>query len=462
MDGLAQIGVRGSGWRAGQGDGQWMIVDLQGRCEISSVVLTFEAKPGDGAFDANGSRADTLGTEILSSYATVFDLDVSDDGKVWRTVHATESGAGGVITIPFTPAVKARWVRFSASRRSTTNPLGLNGLQVYGTSRDNRPAVKGWTNWPVRNHENPALTVAADGSVPLESGWVLTMQDFAPAEDGAALSGQNVDTRGWVPATVPGTVLASLVEQGHLPDPVYGMNNLKIPEALSRHTWWYRRTFSVPRGLDTGAGRHVWLEFDGINHEAEFWLNGAKIGAVSNPFGRAALDITPTLRKTGDQNLAVRIAPMPFPGSPGDKGPRGEAWVGANSTMFKNSPTYLAVSGWDWMPAVRDRASGIWNHVRLRSTGAVVVGDPRIDTVLPDKTTAEVTFTVPVRNVESSAKSVTVTAEFDGIKVSSTVSVPANSEAAAVFALLPRTRSCGSRTRSCGGPTGTATRRCTT
>ncbi|GGM86453.1 glycosyl hydrolase [Lentzea pudingi] len=433
VDGLAQVGVRGSGWRAAQGDGQWLIVDLQGRCEVSSIVLTFEAKPGDQPFDANGSRADTIGTEIQSSYATVFDLDVSDDGKVWRTVHATEAGAGGVVTVPFAPAVKARWVRFSASRRSTSNPLGLNGLQVYGTSRDNRPAVKGWTNWPVRNHENPALTVAPDGSVPLESGWVLTMQDFAPAEDGAALSGPDVDTRGWVPATVPGTVLASLVEQGHLPDPVHGMNNLEIPEALSRHVWWYRRTFGLPRGLDTGAGRHVWLEFDGINHDAEFWLNGARIGSISNPFGRAALDVTSALRQSGDQNLAVRIAPMPFPGSPGDKGPRGEAWVGANSTMFKNSPTYLAVSGWDWMPAVRDRASGIWNHVRLRSTGAVVVGDPRIDTVLPDATTAEVTFTVPVRNVESSAKTATVTAEFDGVKVSSTVTVPANSEASAVF-----------------------------
>lgn len=434
VDGLAQVGVRGSGWRAGQGDAQWLIVDLQGRCEISSIVLTFEAKPGDPAFDANASRADTLGTEILSSYATVFDLDVSGDGRVWHTVHSTESGAGAVVTVPFQPAVRAHWVRFSASRRSTTNPLGLNGFQVYGTTRDNRPAVQGWTNWPVRNRENPALTVAPDGSVPLESGWVLTMHDFAPAKDGAALSGPNVDTRGWVPATVPGTVLASLVEQGHLPDPVHGMNNLKIPEALSRHMWWYRRTFSLPRGLDVGAGRHVWLEFDGINHEAEIWLNGARIGAMTNPFGRAALDITTTLRKTGDQHLAVRITPMPFPGSPGDKGPRGEAWVGANTTMFKNSPTYLAVSGWDWMPAVRDRASGIWNHVRLRSTGAVVLGDPRIDTVLPDPATAEVTFTVPVRNVEATAQNVTVTAAFDGINVSKSVTVPANSESAVVFA----------------------------
>ncbi|SER85655.1 discoidin domain-containing protein [Lentzea albida] len=434
VDGLAQVGVRGSGWRAGQGDGQWLVVDLQGRCEISSVVLTFEARPGDPAFDANASRAETLGTEVLSSYAVAFDLDVSDDGRTWRTVHHAESGTGGVVTVPLAPAVKGRWVRFSATRRSTTNPLGLNGLQVFGTSGDTRPAVRGWTNWPVQNHENPALTVAADGSVPLESGWVLTMADLAPVQDGAAMSGPGVDTRGWVPATVPGTVLASLVEQGHLPDPVHGMNNLQIPEALSRHTWWYRRTFGLPRGLDTSAGRHVWLEFDGINHEAEFWLNGAKIGAQSNPFGRAVIDVTTALKRSGDQNLAVKITPMPYPGSPGDKGPRGEAWVGANSTMFKNSPTYLAVSGWDWMPAVRDRASGIWNHVRLRSTGAVVVGDPRIDTVLPDKTTAEVTFTVPVRNVEATAKNVTVTAEFDGVEVSKAVTVPPNAESDVVFA----------------------------
>ncbi|MFC0110219.1 discoidin domain-containing protein [Kibdelosporangium aridum] len=435
VDGLAQIGVRGSGWRAAQGDSQWIIVDLQGRCDVSSVVLTFEAKPGDGPFDANGARDRTLGDEIQSSYATIFDLDVSEDGRTWRTVYRTESGAGGVVTIPLTPSVRTRWVRFSASRRSTTNPLGLNGFQVYGTTRDNRPAVRGWTNWPIRDRDNPpALVVAPDGSVPIESGWVLTMQDFAPSSDGAVLSGPSVDTRGWVPATVPGTVLASLVEQGHLPDPVYGMNNLKIPEALSRHAWWYRRTFSVPRGLDTGAGRYVWLEFDGINHEAEFWLNGAKIGSMVSPFGRSALNVTAALRRTGDQNLAVKISPMPYPGSPGDKGPRGEAWVSANTTMFKNSPTYLAASGWDWMPAVRDRASGIWNHVRLRSTGAIVVGDLRIDTVLPNQSTAEVTMTVPVRNVAPTAQRTTVTAAFDGIKVSSTVTVPAGQEVAVVFA----------------------------
>ncbi|GAB3893805.1 hypothetical protein GCM10029964_071180 [Kibdelosporangium lantanae] len=437
VDGLAQVGVRGSGWRAAQGDSQWIIVDLQGRCDISSVVLTFEAEPGDGAFDANGSRSHTTGAEVQSSYAVVFDLDISTDGMAWHNVHSTDSGAGGVVTIPLAPTVNARWVRLSASRRSTTNPLGLNGFQVYGTSRDNRPAVRGWTNWPVRDHDNPALTVAPDGSVPLESGWVLTMDDWSPSADGAVLSGSSVDTRGWLPATVPGTVLASLVEQGQLPDPVYGMNNMHIPEALSRHAWWYRRVFGVPRGLDTSSGRHVWLEFDGVNHDAEIWLNGAKVGTLSHPFGRAALDVTAALRRSGDQSLAVKITPMPLPGSPGDKGPAGYAFVDADSTMFLNSPTYLAVSGWDWMPAVRDRASGIWNHVRLRSTGAVVLGDTRVDTVLPklpDTSVAEVTISVPVRNAAATAQRVTVTAAFDGINVSTTVTVPANGETAAVFA----------------------------
>ncbi|MEA5367093.1 discoidin domain-containing protein [Amycolatopsis sp., V23-08] len=432
VDGLAQVGVRGSGWRATPGDGQWIVVDLQGRCTIESVVLTFEAQPGDPALDLGASRTHTVGDEVFSSYAVSFDLDVSGDGKAWRTVHHTDAGTGGVVTIPV--SATGRWVRFTAASRSTANPLGLNGFQVFGTSRDHRPAVRGWTSFPVRPHDDPpALALAPDGTVPLESGWVLTMDDWSPTGDGAALSGASVDTRGWLPATVPGTVLASLVEQGQLPDPVSGMHNMHVPEALSRHAWWYRRRFALPRGLDTSPGRHVWLEFDGVNHEAAIWLNGANIGTQSHPFGRGVFDVTAALRRTGDQALAVKISPMPRPGSPGDKGPAGQSFVDAGSTMFDNSPTYLAVSGWDWMPAVRDRASGIWDHVRLRSTGAAVLGDVRVDTQVPDAGTAVVTLTVPVRNAAATAQRIKVTAAFGPVNVSSTVTVPAGQAADVVF-----------------------------
>jgi hypothetical protein len=428
VDGVAQVGLRGSGWRAAQGDPQWMVVDLQGQCQVSKIVLTFDAKPGDPAFDFSKSRNQTTGLEILTSYSTSYALDVSTDGEVWTTVYSTTAGTGAVSTVPLAKPAAARWVRFTSFGRSTSNPLGLNGFQVYGTTKGGRPQVTGWTNWPAQHRTPPALTVAGDGTVPIESGWVLTMDDFAPSQDGAALSGPSVNTDSWVPATVPGTVLASLVEQGHFPDPVAGMNNMVIPEALSRHAWWYRRTFAVPSGVDTSAGRFVWLEFDGVNNQADVWLNGKSVGTLSHPFGRAAFDVTGALRKSGDQALAVKISPIPFPGSPGDKGPAGQSFVDAGGGIFANSPTLVAASGWDWMPAVRDRVSGIWDHVRLRSTGAAVLGDARIDTVLPklpDLGSAELTITVPVRNASGSSQQVTVTAAFDNVKVSSTVTVAA-------------------------------------
>ncbi|MGW3466016.1 discoidin domain-containing protein, partial [Streptomyces olivaceoviridis] len=226
--------------------------------------------------------------------------------------------------------------------------------------------------------------------------------------------------------------------QGKLPDPVAGLNNLHIPEALSRHSWWYKRDFALPRGLRTGAGRHVWLEFDGVNHKADVWLNGKQVGDLTYPFARAAFDVTRQLAESGENALAVRITPMPVPGSPGDKGPLGESWVDAGAPQMNlNSPTYLASSGWDWMPAVRDRAAGIWNHVRLRSTGHVVIGDPRVDTVLPslpDVSVAELTVVVPVRNADTADHQATVTAAFDKVRVSKTVTVKAGESLDVVFA----------------------------
>jgi hypothetical protein len=437
VDGLNSVGVAGSGWRATQGDPQWIMVDLQAPCLLSSVVLTFEAKPGDPAFDPTQSRSNTLGTEIQSSYATAFALDVSGDGQNWSTVYQTSSGTGAVTTIPLTNPVTARYVRLSASSRSTTNPLGLNGFQVFGTANGNRPPARAWTTWPVNHTPPPALSVAGDGTVAVESGWVLTLDDWTNGASGATLSGPSVDTSTWLPATVPGTVLGSLVEQGQLPDPVYGMNNLHIPEALSRHAWWYRRAFSIPRGFDTGPGRHVWLEFDGVDNEADIYLNGTSVGTLSHPFGRAAFDVTGTLNGSGQQALAVQVSPIPYPGSPGDKGPNGQSFVDAGGTMFKDSPTYVAAAGWDWMPAVRDRVTGIWNHVRLRSTGAVVLGDVRVDTVLPnlpDTSVAEVSITVPVRNAASTAQQTTVSASFGNVTLSSTVTVAAGQSTNVTFA----------------------------
>ncbi|SEF54036.1 F5/8 type C domain-containing protein [Actinacidiphila yanglinensis] len=440
VDRLTSAGVKGSGWRAADGDPQWISVDLEANCQVSSLRLTFEAKDGDPVFleGPSGNRWDgTTGQEILSSYAVDFVVETSTDHTSWTSVYRTTAGTGGVVDIALDKPVAARWVRLTVRKRSTANPLGLNGFEVYGTAPGHRPDATGWTDWGTHHHDAPALKVADDGTVPLESGWTLTLDDWAGAE-GADLSRAGLDDSAWLPATVPGTVLTSLVDQGKLPDPVAGMNNLQIPEALSRHSWWYRRGFDLPRGLRTGAGRHVWLEFDGINHQADIWLNGTQVGTMAHPFARSAVDVTGQLAAKGAQALAVRITPMPVPGSPGDKGPLGQSFVDAGANQMNlNSPTYLSVSGWDWMPAVRDRASGIWNHVRLRSTGHAVVGDARVDTKLPGlpaTNSAELTITVPVRNADTASQRITVTASFDGITLSQAVTVAGGASTDVVFA----------------------------
>ncbi|MEV7809300.1 discoidin domain-containing protein [Streptomyces flaveolus] len=440
VDRLSSPGVKGSGWRAEGGDPQWIAVDLQAACEVTRVRLTFEADASDPVYTpptTGNVHSGTTGDEIQSSFSLVFVVETSVDHESWTTVYSTTAGTGGVVDVQLPRPVSARWVRMTSRKRSSPLPLGLNGFEVYGTAKGHRPSATGWTDWGVQHDEAPALKVADDGTVPVESGWRLTMDDWA-GTDGAGLSKTSVDTSGWLPATVPGTVLGSLVEQGKLPDPVAGLNNLHIPEALSRHSWWYKRDFALPRGLRTGTGRHVWLEFDGVNHKADVWLNGTRVGDLTYPFARAAFDVTRQLAESGENALAVKITPMPVPGSPGDKGPLGESWVDAGAQQMNlNSPTYLASSGWDWMPAVRDRAAGIWNHVRLRSTGHVVIGDPRVDTVLPslpDVSVAELTIVVPVRNADTADHQATVTAAFDGVRVSKTVTVKAGESLDVVFA----------------------------
>ncbi|WP_433062811.1 discoidin domain-containing protein [Dactylosporangium sp. CS-033363] len=439
-DGLYEVGVRGSGWRAGAAtDPQWIEVDLQAQCSIEALVVTFEAKPGDAEFTTGGASSDnphagTTGAEIQSTYPTTFTVTVSSDGSNYAQVYRTTAGTGAAVTVTLSPAASGRYVRITGTARANRNPLGVNGIQVYGTA-PGRPSVTGWTDFGVHTGAAPALAVAADGTVAIENGWTLTYDARVGTATGAALARTGVDTSTWLPATVPGTVLAALVEQGRFPDPVRGFNNLLVPEALSRHAWWYRRQFQVPAALPVGGDRRLWLEFDGINHHAEIWLDGTRLGEVTHPFARARFDVTAQLGAgTGEHALAVRIDPMPIPGSPGDKGPDGSSYADAGSDMMnRNSPTYLAVTGWDWMPAVRDRVSGIWNHVRLRSTGPVLVGDPGVRTTLPDAATASVTVTVPVLNPSTSARSVTVRATLAGQQLSQTVSVPAGGSADAVF-----------------------------
>ena len=48
-----------------------------------------------------------------------------------------------------------------------------------------------------------------------------------------------------------------------------------------------------------------------------------------------------------------------------------------------DNPTYHASIGWDWIPTIRGRDTGIWGDVYLILSGAVTIENPFVTTTLP-------------------------------------------------------------------------------
>ncbi len=198
---------------------------------------------------------------------------------------------------------------------------------------------------------------------------------------GAKVASATFDPRGWYVATVPGTVLTSLVNNHVYPEPLYGENERPeiIPESLVHTSYWYRAVIRVPR---TYRGRHVWLNFDGINYSADVWVNGTKVGTIRGAFIRGIFDITAQVKPGRPAVVAVLVAPQPHPGDPHEHTLRNG--VGRNGGITAiDGPTFLSTIGWDWLNAVPDRDTGIWQKVFLSATGPAVLKDPLVTTDLP-------------------------------------------------------------------------------
>jgi hypothetical protein len=255
----------------------------------------------------------------------------------------------------------------------------------------------------------PACAEPNPDSDPSLSPFVLAgnwqVQDAAKApQSGAQISAAGFNASGWLNATVPGTVLTTLVETHVYPEPLYGENNRpeKIPDNLARKSYWYRTVVEVPKSY---KGHQIWLNFDGINYSAVVWVNGAQVGAVRGAFIRGIFDITARVKPGENAVVAVLVSPQPHPGVPHEHTLR--AGIGPNGGISAiDGPTFLSTIGWDWIPAIRDRDTGIWQQVFLSATGRVLVKDPQVTTDLPLPSTdsADVTVRATVENVSGKAE----------------------------------------------------------
>ncbi|MCW1400911.1 glycoside hydrolase family 2 [Novosphingobium sp. MW5] len=311
----------------------------------------------------------------------------------------------------------------------TKQYVGLDSAQDPKTL----PQSRSKTEMPLpsaRLQLTPSLTPSGAGRWKI-GAWRFISEPEARAS-AAAIATPGFNDSTWLAATVPGTALTTYLDNGAYRDPAYGLNNLLIPEKLGRQDYWYRTEFVLPDGATL---TNQALIFEGINYAAEIWVNGQSLGSIKGAFIRGRFALPASVKPNERVAVAVRVSPPPHGGLPHEESLR--AGPGQNGgQMAIDGPTFAASEGWDWVPTVRDRATGIWQDVVLEATGAVRLGDPHVQTVLPkpDNSIAELTISVPVVNQTPVAVPVTVTASLGDLTLSQVVQLEPSSAGTAIFA----------------------------
>ncbi len=309
-----------------------------------------------------------------------------------------------------------------------SKPWPLQVVQFAGNTAPQEP----WTmpepkaafSKPIAAPFPPAVTTLVQNSAEdwtLTGGWRLIEAPNVSASP-TAISTAGFDTANWMPATVPGTVLTTMIDRGRYPDPDYGLNNLAIPERLNRQDYWYRAEFVTP---NTDGRSKISLCLDGINYHAEVWLNGQLLGSMTGAFTRGIFDVTQILVHPAKNALAIRVSPVPHPGIPNAQSIALGSGLNGGA-MELDGPTFVASEGWDWNPPMRDRETGLWQDIHLIATGPVAIGDQQVITHLPLPNTAEadVSLSVPLSNSAGKPAKGLLTVAFEGVQIRKQVTVP--------------------------------------
>ena len=346
-----------SAWMSDKGGQQWAYVDLGTAAEIDNVKLSWIEKAVKGR------------------------VDVATEMGHWTTVAQLPGGKTLADNVMFEP-VKARFVRVLMTQPTATGRYIMSEMEVMGRG--------GLVAQP------HALGGMKGGRYLLNGGSWQVQRASEVKGTGEQISQAAFNTNGWVAATVPGTVLTSYVNVGALPDPALADNWNNASESFFNSNFWYRTAFNLPTEM---KGKHVFLNFDGINWKANIYLNGKKIDRIEGAFTRSKVDITNLLNANGANILAVEIVKNAHPGSIKVKNRKNTDFNGG--ILGYDNPTFHATIGWDWITTVRGRDIGIWNDVALTTAGDVSLSDPVVTTTLTGADNkASMTPTVVLTNNE--------------------------------------------------------------
>ena len=369
-------------WMSDGGGEQWLYTDLGNVLPIEQVKLHWYKAPKRGS------------------------IQVSDDARSWTTIADISA-----TTIPKT---NCRYVRLLMEEAGEAGYYALREMEVLSSQQ--------------KQYIPHAVAGKRGNRYELSGGnWHLQRASEVHAT-GEEIASKGYDTGKWIVATVPGTVLASYMNIGAVPNPNHADDIDQISESFFRSNFWYRDEFEISELAD---GCQQWLNFDGINWKANVFLNGQYLGRIEGAFMRGKFNVTGMLRK-GANYLAVEIICNDHFAAIKEKD--------ENTTQFNggilgaDNPTFHATVGWDWITTIRGREAGIWNEVYLTTTGMVTVSDPFVQTVLSeDHQTASLHPSVFVRNNDSKAVKGMLSGHIGAVHFEKTVTLPALAEQEITF-----------------------------
>ena len=177
-------------------------------------------------------------------------------------------------------------------------------------------------------------------------------------------------------AKVPSTVAGTLFENGFYTEDIFRDDNYRnLDRTLFDSPWTYSKRFKA-NGL---AGKHAFLQFDGIGYRADISLNGKQLRSKDTTFGvfnRYTLDVTDCLKNNNTLKVTVERA---------QKGDLNNGYV-------------------DWNPRPLDESMGLWRGVTLCITGDVRMSDAFIHPrVSDDLASADLTVSATLANLSDKA-----------------------------------------------------------
>jgi hypothetical protein len=348
-----------SAWKSAGSAEEWVYVDLGAPCSFNRITLHWIRPASSGS------------------------IQVSSDAVNWKDINSLSGNLATINDIKLNNEIKGRYVRVLMTKPlSESDGYILSELEVMG---------KGGPV-PVAHPQEPN---GNEGRSNLAGGnWKLQRSSLVQS-DGNAISKSDFKDDKWLIATVPATTLVSYLNDGAISDPNFGDNQFTISDSYFYSDFWYRNTFTTPASY---KGRHLYLNFDGINWEAEVFLNGKDLGSINGAFIKGKFDVTGILIPGEKNTIAVKIIKNDVPGYPTEQN---RVSTDANGgELGADNPTFHASIGWDWIPTIRGRNTGIWNDVYISQSGAVSIEDPFVSSKLPlpDTSSTDISIELTLHN----------------------------------------------------------------